>query len=419
MIDNLPNDRNLEAQFIGQSLVDKRPAAEVSTTDFHDHNMRSMWAACLELHEEGREVEPFALLAVAKRIGLTRDVQVSELMHIMAGLVPGADCSKLADDLRSLALSRWLIRELYDKLKQLQNGESVRNTVHSIEESFDTIRTDLAPKKERFVSMAEIIDKDVIPALDRLEKGQTKKISTGFDKIDREIGGGIQAPEVWVVGADTGGGKSAFVLKLAMNIADQHVPVAYVSAEMSDEEQGLRAVSQASGSSNLNGRIRIHSDERETLLQWAEGMKRLPLYFDSQTTDLRTLRESLRSLVKKYGIKVLIIDYLQLFKNEPGDKRKRAERIADASQEIKRIAVEFDLAVIEVVQYNREGAKSGKASLHDFEGSGQIEKDASLIALIDREENSSKVVIRFVKGRNSGTCSIEGTFNGPNLKFEF
>ena len=115
----------------------------------------------------------------------------------------------------------------------------------------------------------------------------------------------------------------------------------------------------------------------------------------------------------------MIIDYLQLFKTDKMSRQKRTERIAEVSQEVKRIAMRFGLAVIEVVQFNREGAKSIKSTMHDLEGSSQLEKDASLIFIIDREENSSEVELRIVKGRNVGKCGIKGSFKDMYLDFEF
>jgi replicative DNA helicase len=81
--------------------------------------------------------------------------------------------------------------------------------------------------------------------------------------------------------------------------------------------------------------------------------------------------------------------------------------------------MEFGIAVIEVVQFNREGSKSIKSSMHDLEGSSQLEKDASLIFIIDREEDSSEINLRLVKGRNAAKTQIPGIFRGMTLNFEF
>lgn len=419
MINTLPNNKTLEAQTIGQTLLEKRPVPNVTTTDFYNKDYRAIWSAIAELDKESKEIEPFSVIQIAQRNGLSTEFKVSDLMNTTLGLVPNVDYQLYAEKLKTLSLRRYLMRELSNHIEALEAGEDVPDVIQTLETRFDTLRSDYAPKNERFQSLAEIIESDVKPALMELRQGITNKISTGFSSIDRAIGGGLSKSDVVVVAADTGGGKSAFVLQLAANMAANQIPVAFLSGEMTPRENGLRLISQASQTYNLNSTTKIYEDEYNLLMQWAEASKRLPLYVDSKTTDLKTLRTSLKSLVKTKGIQVLVIDYLQLLKNDVNDSRKRHERISDASQEIKRIALELEIAVIEVVQYNREGGKSAKATFHDLEGSGQIEKDASLIFLIDREKDSDRVVLRIEKGRNAGTCPIEGTFTGANLNFKF
>ena len=84
-------------------------------------------------------------------------------------------------------------------------------------------------------------------------------------------------------------------------------------------------------------------------------MASLPIEWDCRTYDLRTLAVSLRSLVAEKGIKALVIDYIQLLKLSKFDKNGRTERITEASQEVKRIAMEFGIAVIEVAQFFFKG----------------------------------------------------------------
>ena len=75
--------------------------------------------------------------------------------------------------------------------------------------------------------------------------------------------------------------------------------------------------------------------------------------------------------------------------------------------------------MISVAQFNRDGAKSGTPSMHDMEGSGQIEKDASLILIIDRVGTSENISLRIVKGRNTGLTTLPGRFYGRQVRFEF
>jgi replicative DNA helicase len=238
--------------------------------------------------------------------------------------------------------------------------------------------------------------------------------------LDIAIGGGLSPSDVVITAGLTGGGKSAFVLQLSYQIAMHGFPVAFLSGEMTNRENGLRLLSQASRFLNLNSVDRLTSAERAGLLPWADHISQLPIYFDHKTSDVKTLAAQLRALVREKGVKVLVVDYIQLLKVQKVDPKTRHERITEASQEIKRMANELEICVIEVAQFNRVGSKSDRPSMHDLEASGQLEKDASLIFLIDRDAaNPQAVTLRIVKGRNSGQGKIEGIFNGANLRFDF
>jgi replicative DNA helicase len=205
---------------------------------------------------------------------------------------------------------------------------------------------------------------------------------------------------------------------MARLIAQQGNGVAFASGEMPNTENGLRLLSQAANHYNLNSVPYIKTYELEHLEKWVESLRTLPIYFDSKTTDVKTLGTYLRALVRTKGVKILVVDYIQLFKVEPNDRRSRYERISEVSQELKRLAVELEIGVLEVAQVNRVGAKGSELSIHDLDGSGQLEKDASNILIIEIQEDK-RVKLRNDKGRNVGKSEIWGTWKGQTLNFEF
>ena len=414
-MDKIPQNTDAERGIIGLTLLEKRipqKARDLATTDFHSETWRSAWSAFLELEMDGKDIDPLSAHEVLKRNG--SQIGITELTQTTVGMIHVNE-SVFVDKIKETATRRYLMRELSRLVEEVAEGKV---TVSSLQTKLSEMETKVSVKGS-FTPLSEILEKEVLPALDDLSHGITHRISTGFGVIDSVIGGGLSPSDVMVVAARTGGGKSAFVLQLAVNIAKQNIPVAFVSGEMSDKENALRLISQASKTVNLNSATHIYADEHEYLKKWVEALKHLPIYFDSKTSDLKSLTNSLRRLMQSVGVKVLVIDYLQLFKLDKLSKQQRTERIAEVSQEVKRMAMEFGVAVIEVVQFNREGAKSAKATMYDLDGSAQLEKDASLIFIIDREENSQAVELRIVKGRNVGSCGIKGIFRDMHLTFEF
>ncbi len=419
-INELPGNNEAELSLIGLTFVRGQvpSAAKVlATTDFYSPYLRDVWGACLELEEERQMVEPFAVHDILKRNnpGAAALWPVSSLANTSLG-IPITHENVYVEKIRSASVRRFLIRKLYDGIQSLIAGE--KGTIQSLRRELNDLEfTEEA--KGNFTSLADIFEKQVKPALLDLRQGVTHKISTGFPAIDRIIGGGISLSDVMLVAGIPGGGKSAFVLQLTSNIAKQGIPVAFLSGEMSDKENAFRLLSQSSQTANLNSAVHLSDNDVEFYNKWVDALKTLPIYMDSRTYDLRTLSLSLRNMVENYGVKVLVIDYIQLMKLNRFDKHTRTERITETSQEVKRIAMEYGIAVIEVAQFNREGAKSGKPGMHDLEGSSQLEKDTSLIFIIDREEQSSNVTLRVVKGRNSGLSEVSGRFEGWKLSFEF
>lgn len=415
----LPSNTDAERNLIGLTLVDGRipsGARDVSTTDFNNPHYRAVWSAFLELDADGREIEVFAAYQIFKRDSppLADNFALTELSRTTAGMV-SVNEKIFVEKIKDAATSRFLMRELYAQIENLSKGGA---NLGELKTKLDDLEIK-ADGRSSFASLAEILERDVSAALDDLQHGITGRISTGFANIDRNIGGGLSRSDVLVVAGLPGSGKSSLALQLAANIAKEGVPVAFASGEMPNKENALRLLSQSSKFVNLNSETRISGDDHSFLTQWSNALKVLPLYFDSKTSDLQSLSRSLHWLVHEKNIKALVIDYIQLFKLNQYDRTTRAERIAECSQEVKRIAMRYGLAVIAVAQFNREGAKAAKPSMHDLEGSGQLEKDASLIFIIDREEDSSNVDLRIVKGRNTGKTKISGSYTGYNLNFEF
>lgn len=415
----LPANTDAEQNLIGLTLVDGRippGAREVSTTDFNNPHFRGIWSAFLELDADSREIEVYAAYQIFKRNSpsLAANYPLPELSKTTAGMVSVNEIN-FVKKIKDAATSRFLMRELYAQIENLSRGSTSLTELKTKLTDLD-MQTD---GRSTFTRLADILEQDVAPALDDLRHGITHRISTGFPAIDRVIGGGLSPSDVMVVAALPGAGKSAFVLQIAANIAKQDIPVAFVSGEMSNKENALRLLSQSSKFVNLNSETHITADDQHFLTQWSDALKALPLYFDSKTSDLESLGRSLHALIQETNIKVLVIDYIQLFKLNRYDKTTRTERIAECSQEVKRIAMEYGVAVIEVAQFNREGAKAAKPSMSDLEGSGQLEKDASIVFIIDRDDESSNVELRIVKGRNTGKTKLSGRFISYTLNFEF
>jgi replicative DNA helicase len=417
-INKLPNDENAERHVIGLTLLDKVipfQAKDLATVDFYNEFYKAGWSAILELDADGREIDPLTVFSNLKnRFPEYSDTKwMVSLTQTASGMI-SYNPQVFVNSIKNCATRRALMRDLSERVKELQDNPRVDEILQSINQKFEQKQQETS-----FRSLSDILEKDVKPALMDLTLGKTDKISTGFEALDHSLGGGIALSDILLIAGLPASGKSAFALKLSANIAEQKIPVAFLSGEMSDKENVFRLISQASDFMNLNSATYLAKSNHEYILSWVEFLKPLPIYFDSKTTDLTTMTKNLRGLMSQQKVKVLVIDYIQLLKTSRGAKQVRHERISEASQEVKRIAQEFGIAVIEVAQFNREGAKSNKTTMFDLEGSGQLEKDASIVLILDRDEtDKGKVTFRIEKGRNTGLGVLEGRFTGMSLNFK-
>lgn len=430
-MNELPSATEAERIILGTVLLDNdaiQQAAEVLVpSDFYTVGNRHIYEAMLTLHAAQRPIDPLLITDELRKQGDV-NTQTSEITNLSFGLPYFPNIEEYVQAVSKKSAIRQLIKTCHGILATTTDENDAEDIIANAQQLIGNLTITSEHRSGHFDRLDAVIERDVISALDRLRSGKSNKIKTGFPALDDACGGGITPSDVLLVAADTGSGKSAFALQMAYQIAAQNIPSAFLAGEMTNCENVLRLLSQVSGITNLNWLSRITDNEYRDLLDWAEHIKQVPLYLEHKVSDLTTLKTHLRSLVRKQGLKVLVIDYIQLFKLDKVDKRTRNERIAEASQEVKRIANELGLAIIEVAQFNREGAKKEKATLHDLEGSGQLEKDASLIFILELSEEEyyepNKVKyrvakVRIVKGRNVGTGEVEGKFYGRSVRMEF
>ena len=234
-----------------------------------------------------------------------------------------------------------------------------------------------------------------------------------------------------VIAAFTGVGKSALAMNITQAVARQGVPAAYYSLEMGRVELVSRGISKEM---NMPASAIVNKKMSEGMQQQfnrvIEKNKNLPIYFDDRSTISfeRTVR-SIRTLVKTKGIKLAVIDYLQIYTQGSDDTEKETAYMARTA---KNLAKETGIAIVVLSQLNRNGLHP---SIKMLRGSGQIEESADNIVLIDRPEAyPDNKVTRFegefkevpikgvaklilAKGRGVGTGSKLVAFDGMHTLF--
>lgn len=219
--------------------------------------------------------------------------------------------------------------------------------------------------------------------IDALNSPQEDKswVSCHINKINK-----FSASQYIILAARPQHGKSALMLDIADRQATSGIPVAVFSLEMKDREKIYRIWQK---------HLRVHKDkiqEREIdstkkaeLGALVDNYKNIPLYIDTDPSlSISQFKTKARRLVKKYGVKVIYVDYIQLMTCEGAYSRER--EVSEISRGMKEIAIELDITIVALSQLNRAIEQRplleqfGKLS--DLRDSGSLEQDANTVIFL-------------------------------------
>ena len=262
-------------------------------------------------------------------------------------------------------------------------------------------------------------------------------IASGYHGLDDKTSG-WQASDLIIIAGRPAMGKTAFALSMAKNIAaDIRVPMAFFSLEMSNVQLINRLISnvcEIEGKKILNGQLQ--ADEWERLDKRINSLLGAPLYVDDTPgLSIFELRTKARRLVREHGVKIIMIDYLQLMNANGMRFSSRQEEVSTISRSLKGLAKELNIPIIALSQLNRsvenrEGLEGKRPQLSDLRESGAIEQDADMVLFVHRPEyyhiyqddkgNDLRGMAQIIiaKHRKGATGDVLLTFRAEFTRFE-
>jgi replicative DNA helicase len=206
--------------------------------------------------------------------------------------------------------------------------------------------------------------------------------ATGLPALDEMLSGGLRPGGLYILAARPKVGKSSLALWLAEHMAAQGLPALVLSLEMPDVEVADRAVALAGRvdyGALVSGRMDAEGWSRTT--EALDRLAALPLWVDDEPAlTLQGIRAKARSV---RGLKVLVLDYLQLCAGTREDDNRNAQ-IEQLTRGLKALAKSAGLAVIALSQLNRavESRAVKRPYLSDLRDSGAIEQDADAVLML-------------------------------------
>jgi len=272
-------------------------------------------------------------------------------------------------------------------------------------------------------------------AYERMEKlssseHELRGVPTGFKSLDNMLAG-FQKSDLIILAARPSVGKTAFALDIARRTAVQHkTEVGIFSLEMSSQQLVDRVMAaQASVDSWKIRKGQMNDDAFTHIRNALDELSRAPIFIDDQPgNNILKMRSSARKLQKEKGLKLLIVDYLQLM--VPTNTRasdSTVQQVTEISRSLKNLARELQIPVIALSQLSRAvEQRGGKPRLSDLRDSGSIEQDADVVMFIhsedQKDENGQRPAmiqkeIIIAKHRNGPVGELKFNFDGNKTTF--
>lgn len=422
-----PQNIQAEQSLLGSLLIDKDAILRVSELlnpasfyRFEQHGQ--IYSAIRELFERREPVDLVTLTEELKRKGNYDKVGGSAYLTTLINTVPtSAHVEYYAKIIKDHALRRNLISEATRLIEQAFDEEKGVDTLLESAESAifslsqDHVKRDFIPIKD---ALAESFDR-----LDELQKtsGKLRGVPTGFRDLDSKLAG-LQDSNLIILAARPGQGKTGLTLNIAQHVAvNAGLPVGFFSLEMSQEELVDRLlVSQADIDSWKLKTGRLDEKDFDKLSLAMGELAEAPLFIDDTPgLSISEMRTKARRLQMEHGLKLLIVDYLQLMKGR--NLENRVQEVSEISQNLKNLARELKIPVLAISQLNRsvEARGTRKPQLADLRESGAIEQDADVVMFLYREdpEKLEQVTLDVQKHRNGPLGEIKLIFRSDRIKF--
>jgi replicative DNA helicase len=389
-------------------------AMEILTDEsFTDFKCRECWHLMVSIANKGEQINIVTLTAKILQTGTrVSPVDVTDLSgHSIS--------SSFTDNVNRLhdLESRRKLKAVGMQIQQLSIDE-LTPVEEVLTKSRELIDNSINNSENRVLTLTDTI-KSLKQSVDDRLSGKVKSgTQTGFSKIDGK--GGFRDGDLIIIAGCTSQGKTALATTITMNAIQNGCKIAYYSLEMTGEQLAARILSMKSGvSTSIITYGTPSAYDMGNMKAASEELNSNNLFFDDRSTsNIDNIIGSIRRMKMRYGIKGVIVDYLQILNvNMKGTSKE--QQMADVARRLKNLAKELQIWIVALSQLNRD-RDNPEPSMDRLRDSGQIAEAADTVILIyrpeyygrnfpkpfqDRETHNS-ALIDICKGRNIGTMKF-------------
>ncbi|OGU56721.1 MAG: replicative DNA helicase [Ignavibacteria bacterium GWF2_33_9] len=437
-INTLPYSNEAEKAVLGAILISHRNVSrgiELLEADaFYNFSHKHIFESIQKLFEKNQSIDIVTVSEHLKNRGLLE--KAGGLIYI-SDLAKNVANSANFEDYAKIIIEKHIKRSLIEASEQIitEARDESSDAIEEIDKAESRI-FEIAEKrlKKSHITMKQL-SKDAYSIIQTLRKGDlsSQSVATGYSELDHLLGG-MHNSDLLILAARPSMGKTALALSIARNVAYHNIPVAFFSLEMSANQLVIRLISAEArvDQSSIN-RGTISNAEESQIVDSIGVLSNLPIFVDdSASMTIMELRAKSRRLKADHGVKLIIIDYLQLINSPKSESRER--EISMISRSLKQMAKELEVPVVALAQLNRlvENRPDKRPVLSDLRESGSIEQDADVVMFVNRPEyykikffdkeqkfpteGMGEIIIG--KQRNGPTGSIKLAFLKKYARFE-
>ena len=299
-------------------------------------------------------------------------------------------------------------------IQQLSEAEDLEQALNEAQAYLDGVIDADSDEAKR---VAETIDATLDRFVEIQDGTAPKGLMTGFYDLD-EITSGLQPGQMVIIAARPGCGKSTLAVDIMRHLSiHEGIPTAIFSLEMSTHEINTRVLaSEANVDIKRMRQGRMRSEDWDRVGKAREMLDAAPMFIDeSPENTVMDIVAKTKMMVKRHGIKLIVVDYLQLLHSGKREESRQQE-VAGFSRALKLLAKSAGIPVIAVAQLNRESERNdSKPKPSDLRESGALEQDADVILLLHREDMKHSdgeragevdVIVAKNRGGETGTATL-------------
>lgn len=383
-----PNVVEFEMIVIGTMLIDKNGLDKAITflgedsSVFYDPRNQTIYRTILNLKKNNLPVD---IMTVIQNLKKSKSLESAGGDNFIIDLTMGVSSAAHIEYHCRLISEKFFQRKMIETCTTLIS-RAYRDDVDVFElldnVSYETNKIYDVIAGQKPVQSAQDLHLEFIK---NIKEGLTRGVKIPFRRMDESFMG-WQPSDLIIVAARPAMGKSAYAMEIAKSAAKNEAPTLIFSLEMANIQLHKRIVANELQIESDTIRKHKFTDDDLSKILTTSGFEQMPLYFEDSIVQLEELLSKSRVIKKEKGIKLIVIDYLQLI--EAKGKSEGNEKVSYISRKLKQLAKELNVPVIALSQLSRnvETRPLKRPQLSDLRDSGAIEQDADVIQFIYRPE---------------------------------